>query len=282
MNENCESILPTPSFFRSLECHVHFVREETNQIFLVEKASYPADEYASEETIQFRANEARQFFLVCMSNEGEVAGFINGTLTTSKNLDHDAMSTHDPNGSNLCIHSVCVEEGWRRRKVATNLLRHYVRIMKHLCPSLPLISLICKRHLIPFYQSCGFHMIGPSLVVWGKDNWFELQIDLERERRAFFQVDAFTSLPFRGNPAGVVLFSNGDDEEWMQRVASEINVAETAFICPLPVSCQNQEEEEAAIESEVHFSIRWFSPVREVGEINLILIKISFIICLFE
>lgn len=46
----------------------------------------------------------------------------------------------------------------------------------------------------------------------------------------FFQVDAFTTEPFGGNPAGVCLLEEPADPAWMQAVAAEINVSETAFV----------------------------------------------------
>jgi len=44
------------------------------------------------------------------------------------------------------------------------------------------------------------------------------------------QVDAFTSQPFAGNPAGVCLLNAPRDERWMQQVAREMNISETAFL----------------------------------------------------
>src|ERR1041384_2404039 len=44
------------------------------------------------------------------------------------------------------------------------------------------------------------------------------------------QVDAFASRPFSGNPAAVCLLSGPRDERWMQDVAREMNIAETAFV----------------------------------------------------
>lgn len=63
------------------------------------------------------------------------------------------------------------------------------------------------------------------------------------------QIDAFTAEPFRGNPAGVCLLHEEASEAWMQAVAAEMNVSETAFIVP-----------------RVHgeFGIRWFTPETEV------------------
>jgi PhzF family phenazine biosynthesis protein len=62
-----------------------------------------------------------------------------------------------------------------------------------------------------------------------------------------FVVDAFTSEPFRGNPAAVVL-DHGEDR-WMQRVAAEMRHSETAFVRP---------------RVNDGFDLRWFSPEVEV------------------
>eukprot|EP00898_Chlorokybus_atmophyticus_P007176 jgi/Chlat1/745/Chrsp104S01228 len=51
----------------------------------------------------------------------------------------------------------------------------------------------------------------------------------------FMQVDAFTRVPFKGNPAAVVCLPGGDgdaDDAWMAGVAREMNLAETAFVTP--------------------------------------------------
>jgi PhzF family phenazine biosynthesis protein len=65
--------------------------------------------------------------------------------------------------------------------------------------------------------------------------------------RPIFVVDAFTSEPFRGNPAAVVL-DHGDDR-WMQRVAAEMRHSETAFV---------------RARTGGGFDLRWFSPEVEV------------------
>ena len=65
-------------------------------------------------------------------------------------------------------------------------------------------------------------------------------------------VDAFTSEPFRGNPAAVVLLPAGgaDDDGWMQRVAAEFNLSETAFVRP---------------RDDGSWQLRWFTPATEVA-----------------
>ena len=64
-----------------------------------------------------------------------------------------------------------------------------------------------------------------------------------------FQVDAFTQEPFRGNPAGVFLLAESRPEDWMQAMASEMNLSETAYL---------QKEGEA-------WRLRWFTPKAEVS-----------------
>ena len=62
------------------------------------------------------------------------------------------------------------------------------------------------------------------------------------------QVDAFTDTPFSGNPAAVCILPAQVDAQWMQRVAAEMNLSETAFV----------------VKQEVGYGLRWFTPVCEV------------------
>jgi len=77
-----------------------------------------------------------------------------------------------------------------------------------------------------------------------------------------YTVDAFSDGPFGGNPAGVCLLGPGvvtgespagvparQDDPWMQSVAAEMNLAETAFLSPL---------------GDGRFRLRWFTPAVEV------------------
>ncbi len=64
----------------------------------------------------------------------------------------------------------------------------------------------------------------------------------------YFQVDAFTSRLFAGNPAGVCLLAVWLPDEMMQSIASENNLSETAFV----------------VQRGVFFDLRWFTPALEV------------------
>jgi PhzF family phenazine biosynthesis protein len=68
-------------------------------------------------------------------------------------------------------------------------------------------------------------------------------------RIRFLQIDAFTDRPFSGNPAAVCLLPDARDDSWMQSVAAEMNLSETAFL--------RQRTEDG-------FDLRWFTPKTEV------------------
>lgn len=63
-----------------------------------------------------------------------------------------------------------------------------------------------------------------------------------------YQVDAFTSVPFRGNPAAVCILNKWLEDKLMQQIAAENNLSETAFAVP----------------RESGYELRWFTPVVEV------------------
>lgn len=63
-----------------------------------------------------------------------------------------------------------------------------------------------------------------------------------------FGVDAFTDRAFAGNPAAVCLLDEAGDDVWLQQVAAEMNLSETAFVRRL----------------EDKFELRWLTPKVEV------------------
>ena len=67
-------------------------------------------------------------------------------------------------------------------------------------------------------------------------------------RTPIFQVDAFTTRRFAGNPAAVMPMESFPDDEVMQAIAAENNLAETAFL----------------IREDDDYRLRWFTPMTEV------------------
>lgn len=63
-----------------------------------------------------------------------------------------------------------------------------------------------------------------------------------------YQIDAFASRPFAGNPACVVFLEAPAEADWMQTVVAEMNLSETAFLWP----------------AKGGWNLRWFTPTVEV------------------
>jgi len=68
----------------------------------------------------------------------------------------------------------------------------------------------------------------------------------------FFQVDAFAERPFTGNPAAVMPLERWLDDQVMQAIAAENNLAETAFAVPVD-------------REDADYELRWFTPTVEVN-----------------
>ena len=96
---------------------------------------------------------------------------------------------HFEEGDNICIHSVCVDRSFWRQGVGSKMLNHYVGRMKTMYTSKidrvdsmnsgkKNISLICKEHLVGFYEACGFTKVGISSVCHGADRWIDMVLEL--------------------------------------------------------------------------------------------------------
>lgn len=64
----------------------------------------------------------------------------------------------------------------------------------------------------------------------------------------FYQIDAFASQVFAGNPAGVCLLEEWLPDNTLQSIAAENNLPETAFL----------------VQRENHYDLRWFTPAVEI------------------
>jgi predicted PhzF superfamily epimerase YddE/YHI9 len=94
--------------------------------------------------------------------------------------------------------------------------------------------------------NCFCICIGPSIVSY--DNGVNNKEFIMA--KSLYIVDAFTEQPFSGNPAAVCLVGPETDPIWMQQVAAEMNLSETAFLSPVAPDI---------------WSLRWFTPTVEVN-----------------
>jgi PhzF family phenazine biosynthesis protein len=250
---------------------------DIERCFEIEAASYPEDEAATLESLSYRQAKAphayRGAWLSSSDDEHTpirtLIGFVCSTQCIT--FEHDSMTTHYPNGRILAIHSVVIEERFRRNGYATTMLLDYVKQLRKDGAELGIqtIMLLAKAHLLPFYISCGFRVNGISPIEHGQDTWYDLELEIFSAKANLIQywvVDAFTDTFGCGNPAAVVdmpnprgLGASGKSQtektvEWRQTVAKEFNLSETAFMWKRKDSNNSSNED-----SSVHYDIRYYT-----------------------
>eukprot|EP00948_MAST-09A_sp_MAST-9A-sp1_P002389 g2389.t1 len=255
------------------------------EAFAIESSSYPADEAASLGALKMRMEKANEHFEGLFLNQGQpnsnshwasgsLIGFVCGTCTNAEKLEEESMAEHHPNGRTLCIHSVVIHSDFRRRGLATILLRKYIGNAR--LQNLDNVRLITKPHLLHFYEkAANFKFVREWEGTHGQEKWMEMILDLRTVPQ--FQVDAF-SLPnedFSGNPACVCSLpqqrcKNADDSKnkkgiifpkpsWSINVASANNLSETAF-----VKINSSPENSGDLQS-LTYDLTWFTPTTEVA-----------------
>jgi ribosomal protein S18 acetylase RimI-like enzyme len=163
---------------------------DVSRCLQIETSSYPSDEAATQTSLQYRQEYAAPYFVCAVttapledgvktlenlprtnSDVGStnslretVIGFICSTRCHS--FTHDSMTTHVSDGSILAIHSVVIDLPYRRRGIATQMLKQYIQTMSQL-PTVnnsnntrpSKIVLLAKAHLLSFYVNCGFQVM---------------------------------------------------------------------------------------------------------------------------
>jgi len=216
------------------------------------------------------------------------------------------ICAHDPNGKVLLIRSVIIGEEYQKRGLGKAMIKDYVETMRQIPrdssskssgrkpPILKIIGLCWGQGLLSFYINCGF-------TVQKADNFTKKCATTEKRKQLhpayFFElslvsfrgggivgryieddgngfkcyiVDSFASSPGTGNPAAVVILPEDLNHwvkyKWMQKVAAEFNLAETAFCWPVGSDMTNAEGERVTIlKNESHWNIRYFTPTVEMG-----------------
>lgn len=165
----------------------HVQIEDMSRCYEIESSSYPEDEAATLEKLIYRQQYAGEYFICVTKSQDEtsdsdhIIGFICSTRCSE--FTEESMSEHDANGSILAIHSVVVDEKYRRQGVASAMLKDYLKQMisfSSLVAStgtngFSRVLLLAKSHLLSFYVDCGFSVLRPSPIVHGQDTWYELE-----------------------------------------------------------------------------------------------------------
>jgi ribosomal protein S18 acetylase RimI-like enzyme len=155
---------------------------DLDECYLVETSGFPPEEAATKETIKLRIDTFPQGFFVA-AMEGRVVGILNSAATDK---DKDDISDeelkqligHTPDGKNMVVFALAVLPEFQKRGIAHQLMSRFIedaRVGKK-----KNVLLMCKRHLIAYYERMGFTQVGLSKSTHGGAEWHEMRLALEK------------------------------------------------------------------------------------------------------
>lgn len=155
----------------------HARQNETRALAEIEAICFPAAEAASEKEITARFAAFPENFYVAETQDGKLAGFING-CTTDQNvlgdeLYHDA-SLHQPDGAYQTLFGLNVLPDYRRQGIAEQLLKAMLEAARE--KGKKGMILTCKEHMIHYYEKFGFVNYGVADSCHGGATWYDMQI----------------------------------------------------------------------------------------------------------
>ncbi len=150
-------------------------KDEKEILAEIEGICFPPEEAAEKEEVFKRMEVFPENFLVA-DLDGKVIGFINGCTTDrpvlGDELYHD-VSLHKKDGSIQTVFGLNVLPQYRRRGVARKLVNAFLELARQ--RKRDGVILTCKEHMIPFYESCGFVMLGKADSNHGGAVWYDMQ-----------------------------------------------------------------------------------------------------------
>ncbi|KAJ1997852.1 hypothetical protein GGI04_005247, partial [Coemansia thaxteri] len=168
-------MMPPPSSALALDFRLLSSEAEVHAAHRLEAAGYSEDEGASLESMLYRYRNAQHLFLGAFDLQTTLVGYIMSTQVAAPLVTHDSMSVHDPQGTTVCVHSVCVGPQWQRRGVAQRLLEEYTELVRKYnqeCMSsadmeerISRIAMLSRADLVQLYERAGYHCLGPSTVI---------------------------------------------------------------------------------------------------------------------
>lgn len=155
--------------------------EDLDECFLVETSGFPPEEAASRETIQLRIETFPEGFLVAEA-EDRVVGMLNSAATDKDDLSDEELKQlvgHDPGGKNLVVFALAVLPEFQKRGIARQLMSRFVEAARQ--QKKENVLLMCKRHLVAYYEGMGFRHAGLSRSMHGGAEWHEMRLELGQE-----------------------------------------------------------------------------------------------------
>lgn len=158
----------------------HVLPRDLDECYLVEVSGFPPEEAATRETIKLRIDTFPQGFLVAEMN-GTIVGILNSAATDKDDLSDEELKQligHDPDGKNLVVFALVVLPEFQKQGIANQMMTRFVEEAR--AHKKENVLLMCKQHLIAYYERMGFAHVGLSRSTHGGAEWHEMRLTLEK------------------------------------------------------------------------------------------------------
>lgn len=150
------------------------VPSDAARCFAVERAGFDGESAAPLSSIAKRIAQYPEGFLL-IELDGDIVGFINsGCAHQVEMADHSFkdMIGHDSQAPNIVIMSVVVDPDYQGQGLAKALMDEFIKRAADM--EKQAMHLMCKEHLIPFYEGFGFRYTRVSDSDHGGAKWHEM------------------------------------------------------------------------------------------------------------
>ena len=159
--------------------------DDTEETIEIEQICFPPNEACSPGSMRERIAAAPELFLIA-EEDGVIAGFLNGVSTGEAAFRDEFFtdaSLHDAAGANVMLLGLDVRPVFRRRGLATEIVRRYADIAAK--AGKKQLILTCLEDKVRMYQKMGFLDRGMANSTWGGEVWHEMVVDLSSPRELY-------------------------------------------------------------------------------------------------
>jgi ribosomal protein S18 acetylase RimI-like enzyme len=156
----------------------HVLPQDLEECFQVETSGFPLEEAATRGTIWLRIETFPEGFLVA-EMDGKVVGMLNSAATDKDDISDEELKQligHHPGGKNMVIFALVVLPEFQKRGIARRLMSRFVEEAR--TQKKENVLLMCKRHLIAYYEGMDFTHVGLSRSTHGGAEWHEMRLML--------------------------------------------------------------------------------------------------------
>ena len=158
----------------------HVLPEDLDDCYTVETSGFPPEEAAAWETIRLRIEAFAEGFLVA-EVDGRVVGILNSAATNKEDISDEELKQligHHPDGRNMVVFALAVLPEFQKQGIATQLMSRFVDEARG--RGKEKVLLMCKQHLVVYYERMGFTHIGVSKSTHGGAEWHEMRMELRK------------------------------------------------------------------------------------------------------